>query len=205
MCRLLTHRGSLRRILVALACAAAIISGAATAYATDAPVRLPAPAQPSSQLPPLLAPSWPAGWLPLSPIGELFARSLAPVDAGDKGSIYTDGADPVSAPVGPSALELRKLEMAHRAVEASRAAGTLWVAPLDGTPPATVSDSEAAKLRQLLDAPSQPPQPDPAAAVGPRSPVQTPGTPNLTQEERAKLERARKAAASQSDKEELQP
>lgn len=205
MCRLSTRRGSRRRILVALACAAAIISGAAPAYATDAPARIPAPVRPNPTPPAILPPSWPAGWLPLSPIGELFARSLAPVDASDKGSIYTDGADPASAPVGPSALELRKLEMAHRAIEASRTAGTLYVAPLGTVSKTIASDGEATKLDQLLNTPSQPLRPNPWAAVGSQSPVQIPGTPGLTSQERAKLEGTRHASTPEDEKEGSQP
>jgi hypothetical protein len=205
MCSLLTCRETRQRSLVALACVALIVSGAALAYAADAPVRIPAPTPPSSATPPILSPSWPAGWLPFSPIGELFARALAPVDTNDKGTIYTDGSEPQSPPAEPNALEQQKLEMARRAVETSRAAGTLWVTPLGAAPHTLAPASEAKKLEQLLATPSQPPQPDPAAAVGPRAPVQIPGTPGLTPDERAKLEGTGHSSSDESGKEGTQP
>ena len=205
MCSHLTCRETRQRSLVALACVALIVSGAAVAHATDAPVRIPAPTPPSSATLPILSPSWPAGWLPLSPIGELFARALAPVDTNDKGTIYTDGSEPQSPPAEPNALEQQKLEMARRAVEASRAAGTLWIAPLGGAPHTPASDGEARKL------PAASGHAFTTAATGSggsrrtSSPRAGPGTPGLTPDERAKLEGTGHSSSDEGGKEGSQP
>jgi len=182
-----------------------IISGVAVAQVGDTPLRIPAPPPPASVSPPIAAPAWPEGWLPLSPISQLFARTLAPSGPNDKGSTWTDASDAGSAPAEPNPLELLKLEMARRAVEASRASGTLWVVfPGAALRPAT-PDVEAKKLELRNAAPADPPRPDPSAAVGPLVPVQIPGAPGLTPGEKAKRNQTVGSSSSESGKEGSQP
>ena len=78
--------------------------------------------------------------------------------------------------------------MAQRAIDASRAAGTLWVMPPRGARQLPATGTEAVKLEMLRDASSLPIEPDPAAAVGEMPSVQIPGSPGLTEQERGKLE-----------------
>lgn len=206
MCALLSSRTSGRRCPLYLACLAiGIVSLAGSVFAGDRPARVTAPPPAAAQTPPIVSPSWSADYLPLSPIGELFLRTFVPVASNDKGSTYTSGGESASLPAGPNALEQQKLEMARQAVEASRAAGTLWVSPLDWiqqtTPPLGAA---ARKLEQLRTAPSQPLQPDPSAAVGEMPSVQTPGSSELSAQERAKLD-GKNAPPPKDGKEGTQP
>jgi hypothetical protein len=196
-------RAPLRRCSLAIVCAiAAAVVGLAPSFAEDAPTLASAPPAPAGQTPPILAPSWSEDWLPLSPAGQLFIRTLPPVSPDDKGSVYTDASDPASPAAAPNALEQEKLAMARQAVEASRAAGTLWVTPLGGSQSTPPADAEAVKLEQLRAMPSLPLQPDPAAAVGETPPLQVLGTSGMAEQERAKLEKSRSA---QDGKEGTQP
>lgn len=113
-------------------------------------------------------------------------EELAPVAGGDRPSLITDASR--MGLRGPlTALERAKLEMARQAIEASRAAGTLYTLPEDAVI-YSAEEAEAIKLQRLrATEPAELPA-DPAAAVGIEIPsVQVAGAPGLTPAEEAKL------------------
>jgi len=87
-------------------------------------------------------------------------------DGAQRGAFLTDAS--AGLPAGPlTAGERAKMDAARAAVEASRAAGTLFVTELpDVALPATPDELQAMKMQQLAARPSFPPAPDPIAGVG---------------------------------------
>ncbi len=145
-----------------------------------------APAQSAEAIQAPAAPLLPADGLPYGPLELL---TLNPVDPLDRGSDLTDaGLD--AAPAMPSALEEAKLAMARAAVEASRAAGTLYVI---GPQPAALAPPEMQRAAKLDRLRSQPPVPmpdlaGPAGVGGGLEPLQLIGPSAPSAEELAKLE-----------------
>ncbi len=190
---------SRRRRSILLTCfITSIVGGIAFGLTGDGPVRGVGPVDaPAPRYEPIHSPPPPADWVPSAPTGELVSLARAPVEANDKGSTFTDAGARLS-PQGPNLLERQKLEMARRAIEASRAAGTLDVTPIDGVEGhATAADAES-RLDLLHNLPGTPLQPDPAAAIGEMPSAQIPGSPELTPQERAKLEALREAGTPRS-------
>ncbi len=113
---------------------------------------------------------------------------IAPDGAVHRGGVMTDAG--LGMPVRPAtALETLKLDMARAAVEASRAAGTLYVMQLpDDTIPATEDELARMKMQQLEARRSIPSAPDPVAGIGENlTPVQEVGPAGLSAGEEAKL------------------
>ena len=129
-----------------------------------------------------------AGLSTIPTFGEQYYRALAPIAAADKGSTYTDMGLALPS-VDPTSLERAKLDLARAAVEAARAAGTLYLTtPADAHHDPSVEGARA-KLDLLATTPPAQLPPDPAAAVGPTPPpVQLVGPPQLTPAEIQKLE-----------------
>ena len=145
-----------------------------------------APAQSAEAIQAPAAPLLPADGLPYGPL-ELLTWN--PVDPLDRGSDFTDaGLD--AAPAAPSALEEAKLAMARAAVEASRAAGNLYVI---GPQPAALAPPDIQRAAKLDRLRSQPPVPTPdlagpAGIGGGLDPLQLVGPSAPSTEELAKLE-----------------
>jgi len=109
-----------------------------------------------------------------------------PADHEHRGGVLTNAAR--ALPV-VTAGERAKLDAARAAVEASRAAGTLFVTHLPvETPRATPDELAAMKMQQLTARETIAPAPDPIAGVGADLPsVQEVGPSGLTSAEEAKL------------------
>ncbi len=159
--------------------------------AGDAPDRgqpAPAPAQGAEAI------QAPAGPLPAAvdlPYGPLQLFTLSPVEPLDRGSDFTDAGFGTAAGA-PNALELTKLDMALAAIEASRAAGTLYAVGPQAPAPASPEDQRAAKL-DLLRTRTQPAMPEtagPSGVGGGLEPLQLMGPAEPTAEELAKLEQS---------------
>lgn len=119
---------------------------------------------------------------------ELFYRELPPVGSTDKTSIFTDMGFGLPA-ASPTLSEGTKLEMARAAVEAARAAGTLYIVPTGATRTEPSQEAEQAKLNLLHTTPPASLRADPAAGVGVEiPPIQLVGPPELTPAELEKLE-----------------
>ena len=117
----------------------------------------------------------------------LVATPVAP-DAAQRGAVLTDASAGRPA-AAPTAAERAKLDAARAAIEASRAAGTLFVRSLpEDTTPATPEELAAMKRQQLEARSSVAPPADPVAGIGNdlRS-VQETGPSGLTPAEEAKL------------------
>ncbi len=113
---------------------------------------------------------------------------VAPEGTFHRGGVMTDGGlGSVSSRL--TVNERAKLDMARAAVEASRAAGTLYVTNLpDDTVPATPKELAAMKMQQLEARRSVPLAPDPIAGIGEGfAPVQEVGPMGLSPAEEAKL------------------
>jgi hypothetical protein len=180
-----THRYSVR--VAAALCALALTLG--VALAEDAPQQGKPTQADRTASEAIQGPQLPAGV-------DLAGRSAAELsqflqfasgEIDDKGSSFTDaGAGRVNA--GPNALERAKLDMARAAVEASRAAGTLFVSAAGPTLPERPADIEAIKLQQLLSTPSQVDGIDVPAGLDPSlEPLQQMGPDALNAVEQAKL------------------
>lgn len=122
-------------------------------------------------------------------IGPLELLTLSPVDPLDRGSDFTD-AGLGRGPAAPNALEQSKLALARAAIEASRAAGTLYAV---GPRPADLGDLEALRAAKRDRLRSQAPAPTPAQADasgvgGGLEPIQLIGPAEPTAEELAKLQ-----------------
>lgn len=122
-------------------------------------------------------------------IGPLELLTLSPVDPLDRGSDFTDGGLG-RGPAAPTALEQSKLALARAAVEASRAAGTLYAI---GPRPADLGNLDALRAAKLDRLRSQAPVPTPAEADasgvgGGLAPIQLIGPAEPTAEELAKLQ-----------------
>lgn len=119
--------------------------------------------------------------------GAVVLSQEVPADDQQKGSVFTNAGAALTPPP-PDALALAKLEMARRAIEASRLAGTLYALPSEDPEDVVAPEDLDAIKRQRLEA--MQPQAlasDPAAMVGDFPPVQESGDPGLTPEEEAKL------------------
>ncbi len=116
---------------------------------------------------------------PLAPV-------TVPADHEHRGGVMTSAARALPE---VTAGERAKLDAARAAVEASRAAGTLFVTHLPAdTPRATPDELAAMKLQQLAARETIAPAPDPIAGIGDDLPsVQEVGPPGLTPAEEAKL------------------
>lgn len=114
------------------------------------------------------------------------APETVPADHEHRGGVLTNAARTLPA---VTAVERAKLDAARAAVEASRAAGTLFVTHLPvETPRATPDELAAMKLQQLSARETVAPAPDPIAGVGVDLPaVQEIGPAGLTPAEEAKL------------------
>ena len=181
---------SRRRCLAMTVCLVLLtIDVVSVAWAGDGPARgCVATQRAASSDEPILAPAPPLDWLPFPMMGELFFSTIPPTEPNDKGSILTNMGAGV-APPQPNAFESLKLQMARSAIEASRAAGTLWVVPAEMPAQDPKTDALQQKLIAVQNAPSLPLQPDPAACVGGSlAPLQIAGPPGLTPQERAKLD-----------------
>jgi hypothetical protein len=125
------------------------------------------------------------------PIGieeSLLQSTSIPGDAEHRAETFTDAR--LGLPAGPlTAGERSKLDMARAAIEASRAAGTLFVTALpEDTVPATEAEQQAMKMQMLEARTSAPPVADPIAGIGLNLPsVQEVGPSGLTEYEEAKL------------------
>ena len=171
------------------AAAVAILLLPASLFASDEPVSgrpVPVPQEVESLLVPRtnLLPEADERRLDVSTLTQI---DVAP-DAAQRGSVMTDAS--VGSPEGPpTPIEQAKLDAARLAVEASRAAGTLFVTSLpEDTTPATHDELEAMKMQQLRARHSVAPSPDPIAGVGEDlKAVQKTGPSALTPTEEAKL------------------
>ncbi|MBM4117313.1 hypothetical protein FJ251_06145 [bacterium] len=175
----------LRALLVGLCLAAALPALA------DAPDRgAPAPATQADGAEANPAPALPADATAEVPfIGPLELLTLSPVDPLDRGSDFTD-AGLGRGLAAPTALEQSKLALARAAVEASRAAGTLYAI---GPRPVDLGDIDALRAAKLDRLRSQAPVPTPAQAGasgvgGGLAPIQLIGPAEPTAEELAKLQ-----------------
>jgi len=130
----------------------------------------------------------PGGALPAGSPQTLILREMPPVDPQDSGSFYTDAG--LNRPAsGPTERERVKLAMARAAVEASRAAGTLYNQPnLEDAAAMAPEDAEAQKLRRLRSAPVRVLGEDRSAGIGVEfAPVQKQGPDGLSAGELRKL------------------
>jgi hypothetical protein len=172
------------------AAAAALLLLPAAVLASDEPVNARPLTATVQEVESLLAPAAPPIAAPDD--RELDPTSLRPTpvapDAAQRGGVRTDASDGLP-PGSLTALERAKLDEARAAVEASRAAGTLFMTELpDATLPATREELAAMKMQQLAARPSAAPAPDPIAGVGEDlKPVQSNGPAQLTPAEEAKL------------------
>ena len=160
--------------------------------AADAPASIQPGSQPAGEeVEAIQAPAIPVTEIEL-PVGfEMLPQDVVTTDPNDKGSVYTDGSlNAVAGP--PTALESTKLAMGRAAIEASRQAGTLQVAPTEITPDQSGDETEAAKLTRLATTPPAPVLADPAAGSGVETPpVQQVGPVGMTSEELQKLGKVR--------------
>lgn len=162
-----------------------LLASAWSAAIADGPQITCVPAAPSAgPTTPVLGPTPPPDWIPFTFAGELVLLHLHPTDPSDKGSTLIDLGNGLG-PAAPNALERAKLEMATRAIEESRAAGTLYFETQvsDGTPSGTAPE----KVDTMRGAPATPPDPDPAACIGDLPSLQVPGTGDLTPSELEKI------------------
>jgi hypothetical protein len=172
-------------LLLGISIGLAIADGAA-----HGPQQGPAQSSPPQQTEAIQAPPVavsPSGAVAPTTPGVLFYRSVPPSDPLDKGSTCTDmGAGFPAGP--PTENERAKLEMSRAAVEAARAAGTLFISPIVAAHADPSAEAAQAKLDALsATRPAQLP-PDPAAGIGvPTPPVQLVGPPELTPAEIQKL------------------
>jgi hypothetical protein len=116
------------------------------------------------------------------------AIPVAPEGTIHRGGVMTDGGlGSVSSRL--TVNERAKLDMARAAVEASRAAGTLYITELpEDTVPASPDELAAMKMQQLEARRSAPSAPDPIAGIGEGfAPVQEVGPLGLSPAEEAKL------------------
>jgi hypothetical protein len=124
-----------------------------------------------------------------APVTPLVPRRLPPVSPLDRGSVVTDpGLGGSAGP--PNAIERAKLDLARQAVEMSRAAGTLTLAPPETAPtPFEIQRARELKLQMMLTRPPAVLPDDPAAGVlRSHTPRQLTGDGALTDAERAKLD-----------------
>jgi hypothetical protein len=168
----------------------AILLAPAWAFASDEPVNQAPANAPVQEVERVVSPEV-ANRIEEGPV-ELEASSLqsTPVTetAEHRAEMFTDAG--LGQPAGPiTAAERSKLEMARAAIEASRAAGTLFVTELpDDTIPATEAELQAMKMQQLAARGSTPPAADPVAGIGSSLPsIQEVGPSGLTEYEEAKL------------------
>ena len=130
---------------------------------------------------------------------SLQATDIAP-GAEHRGGKFTDAR--LGLPAAPiTAGERAKLDMARAAIEASRAAGTLFLTELpDDTVPATEAELESMKMQRLAARQSTPPPADPIAGIGENLPsVQEIGPSGLSEYEQAKLRGENPAPMRQDD------
>jgi hypothetical protein len=169
---------------------------AAPSRASDEPERHPSPVPPQAELIPDL-PEAPAVIMNDEALRLLEA---APFGPDDKGSTYTDmGLGRTGAPL--TERERAILALARSAVEASRAAGTLEIAPPPETRLAPALDAEAAKLERLHTGGVVEPAPVPGDPNTLRSMPAAPefvGPVLPSAEELAKLERAASGARTET-------
>jgi len=167
----------------------AILLAPALAFASDDPVNQPPENAPVQEVERIVSPE---SAIPMEDGVEVELPSLQSMPiAGDsehRAETFTDAR--WGLPAGPiTAGERSKLEMARAAIEASRAAGTLFVTALpEDTVPATEVELQAMKMQMLEARASVPPAADPVAGIGPSLPsVQEVGPSGLTEYEEAKL------------------
>jgi len=123
------------------------------------------------------------------PSSALLLRPVPPREPADKGSEFTDAGFGLPE-AGPNAIERAKLEVARQALEAARAAGTLFLLPRPTEPLDLAADRERAEALKL-ELRARPPAklaPFLEAGVGPFKALQKAGRPGLTPLEQAKLE-----------------
>lgn len=172
------------------AAAVAILLLPASLLASDEPVNnrpvAPAPQEVESLLVPRMT------QLPEPDDRRLDVSTLTPIevapDAAQRGGVMTDASAGLAE--GPlTSDEHAKLDAARAAVEASRAAGTLFVTSLpEDTTPATREELEAMKMQQLRAHHSVTPAPDPIAGIGEDlKAIQEIGPTGLTPAEEMKL------------------
>lgn len=175
------------RALALLGCCLAV---ALPAVADEPDRGAPAPSTQADSAEAIQAPAPSADAAAETPfIGPLELLTLSPVDPLDRGSDFTD-AGLGRGPAAPTLDEAAKLAMARAAVEASRAAGTLYAV---GPRPADLGDLDALRAAKLDRLRSQAPAPTPAQADasgvgGGLAPVQLVGPSEPTAEELAKLQ-----------------
>jgi hypothetical protein len=123
------------------------------------------------------------------PPSEIVPMLSPAVDAGDKGSFFSDGGYPIPKTILTPG-ERAKLDMAREAVAKALANGTLPLALGERQSPALSEDEvNAIKLRRLADQHPQTIAADPVSGVGAEIPnVHANGAPELNEAERAKLE-----------------
>jgi hypothetical protein len=160
------------------------------ALASDDPVNQPPADAPAQEVERIVSPE--SAISMEDGVVEVDLPSLQPTpiaaDSEHRAETLTDAR--LGLPAGPiTAGERSKLEMARAAIEASRAAGTLFITALpEDTVPATEAELAAMKMQMLEARTSVPPAADPAAGVGPNLPsVQEVGPSGLTEYEEAKL------------------
>lgn len=160
------------------------------AFASDDPVNQPPENAPVQEVERIVSPES-AISMEEGPI-DVEAPSLQPTsiaaDSEHRAATFSDAR--LGLPAGPiTAGERSKLVMARAAIEASRAAGTLFVTELpEDTVPATEAELQSMKIQQLDARASISPAPDPVAGIGPNIPsVQEVGPSGLTEYEEAKL------------------
>jgi len=168
----------------------AILIAPALAFASDEPVNQAPANAPVQEVERIVSPEA-ANRIEEGPV-EVEASLLQSTPVAEtsehRADMFTDSG--LGQPAGPiTAAERSKLEMARAAIEASRAAGTLFVTELpEDTIPATEAELQAMKMQQLAARGSTPPAPDPVAGVGSNLPsVQEVGPSGLTEYEEAKL------------------
>ena len=158
------------------------------AGAEDAPDRSAGRASPDEETEAILAPAVPVVPDPGAGIGQLILRELSILDPLDKGSTFTDLG--FAAPAGPlTSLEVAKLEMARRAIAASRLAGTLYGLALEG-PPERLAPAEAEAIKRAAwraQAPAPLPADLPSGVGVAMPPLQESGPAGLSPAEVAKL------------------
>jgi hypothetical protein len=160
------------------------------ALASDDPVNQPPANVPVQEVERIVSPES-AIVIEDEPIGieesSLQSTSI-PSNAEHRAETFTDAR--LGLPAGPlTAGERSKLDLARAAIEASRAAGTLFITALpEDTVPATEAEQQAMKMQMLEARTSVPPVADPVAGIGPNLPsVQEVGPSGLTEYEEAKL------------------
>jgi len=169
---------------------AAILLLPAAGFASEEPDNYPPPSPPAEEVESVVAPE--SSVRLEDDAIQIEAPSLEAIEiapnAEHRGATFTDAR--FGLPAGPiTAGERSKLDMARAAIEASRAAGTLFVTELpDDTVPATEAELQSMKMQQLAARRSTPPAADPVAGVGENIPsVQEIGPSGLSEYEEAKL------------------